>query len=275
MDRSQAEADELGAQTNERFAGFSPVLAELLKDASFRPADIIFEDEITLDLGGVHVRVLGVGPNHTRGDTVFFVEEDPVRYTGDVVMSVFPAVSAQSGSIAKWIANMGEFEALNPAAIVPAHGRLGDAAFVRRYRDTRAVQSRVAQAKRGGATVEQATAALAEPLAKQFPELAPASGPAAGRVNAAIQAAYRERRDGAHGRVQGHSEPHAGPAWEALAVGCQVGGRSRRTGPCIRRRSSVRLTSSRTPAPHTQRREPERSSRAGARNDRAGRWAKG
>ena len=189
----QAEADELGAQTNERFAGFSPVLAELLKDASFRPADIIFEDEITLDLGGVHVRVLGVGPNHTRGDTVFFVEEDRVLYTGDVVMSVFPAVSAQSGSIAKWIANMSEFEALNPAAIVPAHGRLGDVAFVRRYREyLSAVQSRVAQAKRGGATVEQATATLAEPLAKQFPELAPASGPAAGRVNAAIQAAYRE-----------------------------------------------------------------------------------
>jgi glyoxylase-like metal-dependent hydrolase (beta-lactamase superfamily II) len=189
----QQEADELGTQTNERFAGFSPVLAELLKDAEFRPADIIFEDEITLDLGGVHVRVLGVGPNHTRGDTVFFVEEDRVLYTGDVVMSVFPAASAQSGSIAKWIANMREFEALNPVAIVPAHGRLGDAAFLHRYREyLSAVQSRVAQAKRGGATAEQATATLAEPLALQFPDLAPANGSPTGRINAAIQAAYRE-----------------------------------------------------------------------------------
>ena len=153
----QKEADELGPQTNERFAGFSPVLAELLKDAKFRPADIIFEDEITLDLGGVHVRVLGVGPNHTRGDTVFFVEEDRVLYTGDVVMSVFPAANAQSGSIAKWIANMREFEALNPVAIVPAHGRLGDAAFrapLPRVLERRAEPSRAGQAGRsdGGAS---------------------------------------------------------------------------------------------------------------------------
>ena len=32
----------------------------------------------------------------------FFVEEDRVLFTGDVVMSVFPAASAQAGSIDKW-----------------------------------------------------------------------------------------------------------------------------------------------------------------------------
>ena len=43
-----------------------------------------------------------------------FVEEDRVLFTGDVVMSVFPAASAQAGSIEKWIANMTAFEALVP-----------------------------------------------------------------------------------------------------------------------------------------------------------------
>jgi glyoxylase-like metal-dependent hydrolase (beta-lactamase superfamily II) len=189
----QAEADELGAATNERFAGFSPVLAELLEGAAFRPVDILFDDEITLDLGGVRVRIWGVGPNHTRGDTVFFVEEDGVLFTGDVVMSVFPAVSAQGASIAKWIANMDEFEALNPQAIIPAHGRMGDVGLIRRYRDyLTAVQTQVAAAKREGASAEEAVSRLAAGLAERFANLAPANGPAAGRIAAAIQAAYRE-----------------------------------------------------------------------------------
>jgi glyoxylase-like metal-dependent hydrolase (beta-lactamase superfamily II) len=189
----QQDADELGAEMNRRFASFAPAVAELLKGARFRAADIVFEDGVTLDLGGVHVRVWGVGPTHTRGDTVFFVVEDRVLYAGDVVMPVFPAVSGQSGSIAKWLADMDEFEALNPAVVVPAHGRTGDIGMIRRMREyLRAVQSEVAAAKRGGASVEQAIERLAAPLAARFPDLAPANGPATGRVNAAIQAAYRE-----------------------------------------------------------------------------------
>jgi glyoxylase-like metal-dependent hydrolase (beta-lactamase superfamily II) len=191
----QEEADELGAETIARFAGFSPAVAELLDGAEFRVADVIFEDEITLDLGGVRVRVMGVGPNHTRGDTVFFVEDDRVLFTGDVVMSVFPAVSAQYGDIDKWIANMHAFEALDPMAIVPAHGRLGDVVFIRRYRDyLTAVRDQVAAAKRNGESAEAVTAQLSEPLAAEFADLNPATGAPTGRINAAIQAAYRTAR---------------------------------------------------------------------------------
>jgi glyoxylase-like metal-dependent hydrolase (beta-lactamase superfamily II) len=191
----QQDVDELGSDTNRRFAGFSPALAELLEGARFRPADILFEDAIRLDLGGVHVRVWGVGPTHTRGDTVFFVEEDRVLIAGDVVMPVFPAVNAQSSSIAKWIADLNELEALRPAKVVPAHGRMGGVELIRRCREyLTAVQSRVAAAKRSGATVEQVTAMLAPLLAAEFADLAAASGPAMGRINAAITAAYREAR---------------------------------------------------------------------------------
>ena len=65
----QAETDEQGAQTIERFSGFSPAVATLLSKASYRKPDTVFDDEMTLDLGGVHVRLSGVGPAHTRGDT--------------------------------------------------------------------------------------------------------------------------------------------------------------------------------------------------------------
>ena len=192
----QKEADEQGADITKRFAGFSPAVAELLKDAKFRPADLVFDDALTLDLGGVHVRIWGVGPTHTRGDTVFYVEEDKVLFAGDVVMPVFVAANGQYSSIAKWLADLDEFAKLGPAKVVPAHGRMGGVELVTRQREyLAAVQSGVAAAKREGKSAEDAAKQLAAQIAESFPDLAPAgSGPATGRINAAIQAVYREAK---------------------------------------------------------------------------------
>ena len=189
----QIETDEDGAATGERFKSFSPAVKELLDGATFRPADILFDDEITVDLGGLHVKVFGVGPNHTRGDTAMFVVEDKVLFTGDTVMPVFPAASGQAGSIKKWIENLATYESLQPVVVVPAHGKLIDVSYIRRYRGyLSTVQMRTAAEKRGGATLEQTQAKLAPALATEFADLAPASGSPTGRINAAIQAAYRE-----------------------------------------------------------------------------------
>jgi glyoxylase-like metal-dependent hydrolase (beta-lactamase superfamily II) len=188
----QDETDEQGAQTIERFSSFSPAVAQLLSKASYRKPDTVFDKDLTLDLGRVHVRLSGVGPNHTRGDTVMYVEEDKVLLTGDVVMPVFPAASAQSASIEKWLASIGEFQEFAPRVIVPAHGRLIDAAQLGRYREyLTAVRTQTRAAKRQGQSVEAAQAAIAPALEQQFKDLAPPAG-AAGRINAAIQAAYRE-----------------------------------------------------------------------------------
>jgi len=188
----QAEADTQGAATIERFSGFSPVVAGLLDGVTYRAPDMQFEDTITIDLGGVRVVASGVGPNHTLGDTVFWVEGDRVLFTGDVVMSVFPSVSAQSADLDKWLANLDAFEALNPAVIVPAHSRLGDVELVRDYRSFFvAVRERVQAGKRRGDSAEALSAALAPSLAEEFARLAPATGAPTGRINSAIQAAYR------------------------------------------------------------------------------------
>jgi glyoxylase-like metal-dependent hydrolase (beta-lactamase superfamily II) len=62
-------------------------MGELLKDVQFRPPDIVFEHEHNLDLGGIRVRILSLGPTHTPGDTMVWVEEDRVLFAGDVVMN--------------------------------------------------------------------------------------------------------------------------------------------------------------------------------------------
>jgi hypothetical protein len=68
MVRSNDQVTEIaadGLQTAQRFAGFSPDVAEMLKGAEFRKADITFDKEHVVDLGGVRVRAMAMGFNHT------------------------------------------------------------------------------------------------------------------------------------------------------------------------------------------------------------------
>lgn len=107
------------------FAGRSPLTGELLAGATRRAADITFEKEHLLDLGGVRVRLAMVGPTHTKGDTVAFVEGDGVLFAGDVVMNnSFVGANANS-SIRAWLAAFDLFTTMKPVSIVPAHGDIG------------------------------------------------------------------------------------------------------------------------------------------------------
>jgi glyoxylase-like metal-dependent hydrolase (beta-lactamase superfamily II) len=81
----QQDIDEFGLALAKTFASRSPLVADLLEKAQFRKADVLFDREHTLDLGGVRVRLLSLGPTHTRGDTIVWVEG---------VASCLPAMSS-------------------------------------------------------------------------------------------------------------------------------------------------------------------------------------
>jgi glyoxylase-like metal-dependent hydrolase (beta-lactamase superfamily II) len=77
---------ESGLRLAQVFASRSAVNADLLKDADFRKADITFEGDYDLDLGGVRANLVAMGPNHTFGDTIIRVEPDRVLFAGDLAM---------------------------------------------------------------------------------------------------------------------------------------------------------------------------------------------
>ena len=136
MVRSNDQVKEIAAdrlETAKRFAGFSPEVGQLLQGADFRKADTTFDKEQVIDLGGVRVRMIAMGFNHTPGDTAFFVEPDAILVSGDVAMSALPAIGAES-RFSTWLASMDRFEKLKPKRIVPSHGPMGDIAFVTNYR---------------------------------------------------------------------------------------------------------------------------------------------
>ena len=63
---------ESGLRLAKVFASRSALHAELLKDADFRKADVTFEREYDLDLGGVRAKLMAMGANHTLGDTAIW-----------------------------------------------------------------------------------------------------------------------------------------------------------------------------------------------------------
>jgi cyclase len=136
------------------------------------------------------VRIVTQGPTplHTRGDTVIWVEEDRVLFTGDLVMSRRFLAANQNASIRLWLTTLDELAALKPLHVVPAHGDLGDATMIARDQEyLRAVQSRVAELKTQGRSADDAMKAVAEEIAPKYPEWGNPQGSAA-----TVRAAFNE-----------------------------------------------------------------------------------
>jgi glyoxylase-like metal-dependent hydrolase (beta-lactamase superfamily II) len=188
----QQDMTELGQQIQDAFAGRSAVTAELLNGAAYPTPDIMFDREYRLDLGGVHARLFWRGPSamHTRGDTMIFVEEDRVLFTGDVVMSQRFLAAQNTSSITTWLSTLDELASLAPSKVVPSHGSIGDATLIARDRAfLQAVQARVGELKRAGTSSDDAVAAVVAEIAPKYPEWGNPSGAAA-----AARAAYAEAK---------------------------------------------------------------------------------
>ena len=168
---------ENGMRMVQTFAGRSPLTAEILKDAARRTAAITFDREHRLDLGGVQVRFLVVGPTHTRGDTTFFVEQDAVLFAGDVVMNnSFVAANAAS-SMNAWLAAFDRLEALKPKTIVPAHGAVGDGGIIAVNRAfMKDVQTRARALKAEGRSADDTATAVQTEIQAKHPDWPRANG---------------------------------------------------------------------------------------------------
>src|SRR5262249_35202005 len=122
----QQELDETGAAGIENFRSRNDTNRELLVDARVGKSDLLFDDELTVDLGGAPARLLWFGPAHSNGDTLIFIEPDGVLVSGDVVQNkAGVGLSGSRSTIAGWIAVVDKVAALKPALIVPDHSLPG------------------------------------------------------------------------------------------------------------------------------------------------------
>jgi glyoxylase-like metal-dependent hydrolase (beta-lactamase superfamily II) len=175
-------------QMVQAFSKRSPMTAEILKDAARRPADITFDRDHLLDLGGVRVRLRVVGPTHTKGDTTFFVEGDNVLFAGDVVMNNSFLAATGVSSMKAWLTAFDTLEALKPQTLVPAHGEVGPGTLIASNRTImQGVQARARALKAEGRTAEEAAKMVQAEFRAQHP-----TWPRSNGLAAAARAAYAE-----------------------------------------------------------------------------------
>jgi glyoxylase-like metal-dependent hydrolase (beta-lactamase superfamily II) len=103
-------------------------------DIEVVPPTTTFDGELTLTVGDTGVRLIEVGPAHTRGDVVVHVPDRGVVFTGDILFNgAHPIVWA--GPVANWVAACDLILDLAPDVVVPGHGAVTDTSAVAAQRD--------------------------------------------------------------------------------------------------------------------------------------------
>lgn len=127
----------------DRFADFTPERAEMIRtmvdppesmrsiheewadfdfsDVVLTPPTVVIETDTTIDLDGVRVDLLHVGPAHTEGDLVVHVPDEGVVLMGDVLFNRCTPIGWE-GSTDNWIAALRRVEDLAPEWVLPGHG---------------------------------------------------------------------------------------------------------------------------------------------------------
>jgi len=168
----QEEMEKRGAEYIERFSKQSAQNKELLKDVKLRKPDIVFDKEAKLDLGGVTARLFWLGPAHTIGDELIFVEGDKTLISGDVVQNkLVPFIPNADSSVKNWLAILDKLAPLAPRFVVPDHGSLGDGSLIAQQKAfLTAFHKRALELSRQGTSVDQAAQILTAELKAKYPD---------------------------------------------------------------------------------------------------------
>lgn len=87
---------------------------------------LVYRDRLTLHVGGIDAELIHPGVAHTTGDTVVWLPDRRVLFTGDLIMSeVTPFVPM--GSVSGSLAAIAAMRELGPLTVVPGHGPVGGA----------------------------------------------------------------------------------------------------------------------------------------------------
>lgn len=87
--------------------------------------NLTYTDTLTVHIGDIEVRLIHPGPAHTVGDTIAWLPEQGIVFTGDLVFdggTPFVMMGSLSGSLRA----METLRALDAQTVVPGHGRVSD-----------------------------------------------------------------------------------------------------------------------------------------------------
>ena len=174
--RNSVQQEEMNKGVGAHMEAFRKISAQnldLLQNVKFRAPDVLFDREAKIDLGGVTARLFYVGPAHTKGDELIFVEEDSVLIPGDIVQKdIFPIMPNTDASVKGWLAILDNIETLHPKFIIPDHGApIVDASQIATQRAyLLALQARALELKKQGSSAEDAGKTITAELKAKNPD---------------------------------------------------------------------------------------------------------
>jgi cyclase len=121
----------------------------------FRPADLTFQQRITVHLGGYSIEIFFPGKAHTSGDALVYFPEQKAIAMGDLFLNrSCPAMD--DGSAENWIRALDQVLALPIDKVVPGHFELGTRSDLQRFRDyLNDLYQQVATLRNKGEAIEQ------------------------------------------------------------------------------------------------------------------------
>jgi cyclase len=101
-----------------------------LHGVTLTPPTRTFEGELDLTVGDKTVKLIDLGPAHTRSDTIVYVPSDKTIFTGDLLFNGGTPVM-WAGPVQNWINACDYMLALDVETIVPGHGPIAHKSDVR------------------------------------------------------------------------------------------------------------------------------------------------
>lgn len=119
-------------RVSEQMSALAQFLGDELDGTEPSHANITFQTDNTLELGGVRFEIMHRGPAHTPGDSFVWLAKHDVMFTGDIVYVDRILGNGPARNIRSWIEVFDTMAAFEPAHIVPGHGPATDLATARR-----------------------------------------------------------------------------------------------------------------------------------------------
>ena len=84
--------------------------------------DVLIDDTHILDLGGVQVELIHMGPAHTSAQLIAKIEKDKLIYASDLLYSQRLLAVLQDGNIQNWIKAYDKLKQYKGYTFIPGHG---------------------------------------------------------------------------------------------------------------------------------------------------------
>lgn len=110
------------ARASMQLTMLSQLVGEGLSGTEPAGANVAFETDHVLDLGGRRIEIRHVGAAHTPGDSFVWLPDAQVVFTGDIIYVGRILGVMEFSDSATWLEAFGAIEMLEPVHLVPGHG---------------------------------------------------------------------------------------------------------------------------------------------------------